>query len=115
MATAKPEQVVSFKAVKVTELPPAPARGGKASLKPAMQAFLSGLPDFGTYEMASSDADKGHPTNRVAQLREVAGDDYTIDTRTLESGKRYRIFATRLTDEQKAERAAKLAAEQAAS
>ena len=104
MATAKAAAptaaTVTFnKPVKVDALPPAPSRGGKASLKPAMLAWLQSLPNDGTYELVSSDSDKGHPTNRVAQMRELAGAEYTIDTRTLETGKRYRIFATRKAEQ----------------
>ena len=75
-----------------------------------MQAWLDSVPEGGTYELQSSDSDHGHPTNRVAQMRELAGTKFHIDTRTIETGKRYRIFATRLSAAEQAERAAKVQA-----
>lgn len=80
--------------VPVSELPPASKRGGRASNAPAYEAWLAQLAPGATYELASTDEDGAHPVNRVSQLRKVAGDGFKIDTRPVEPGKRYRIFAT---------------------
>lgn len=80
--------------VPVTEMPEAPRKGGRASNAPAMEAWLQQLQPGQTYELASLDEDGGHSVNRVTQLRKVAGEGFKIETRPIEPGKRYRIFAT---------------------
>lgn len=80
--------------IKVDELPPQTNRGGRQSNEPALQAWLAALEPGNTYELKSNDKDGGHPVSRVTQLRKLAGEGFKVETRALESGKRYRIFAT---------------------
>lgn len=80
--------------VPVSDLPPAPKKGGRSSNVPAFEAWLAQLAPGQTYELASIDEDGGHPVGRVSQIRKVAGDAFKIETRAIEVGKRYRIFAT---------------------
>lgn len=93
--------------VAVTELPPATARGGKQSNAPALLAWLNKVAaaNPGTYELASSEPDKAHPVSRGTQLRKLVEDSdngingITIETRSVVTGKRYRIFATKAAPE----------------
>lgn len=106
-------------AVSPADLPPATARGGRESNEPAMRTWLGKVQAAapGTYELASKDADKAHPTSRGTQLRALvnkpkdAPEDWTapypdvaIETRAVVTGKRYRIFATRTGEPAKAGR-----------
>ena len=82
--------------VPVTELPPVAARGGRQSNVPALTKWLEAIAPTGTFELASKDADGGHPVSRVTQLRKLAEPmGIKVDTRAIETGKRYRIYATR--------------------
>jgi hypothetical protein len=61
------------------------------------EKWLAQLAPGGTFELASADEDGGHPVNRVTQIRKVALASYPnvkVETRPIEPGKRYRIFAT---------------------
>lgn len=80
--------------IKREEMPKPAKRGGRASNVPAIEAFLASITSPGTYEMGSSDEDGGHPVNRVAQVKKVAGEKFKVETSPIESGKRYRIFVT---------------------
>lgn len=87
------------------ELPPAAARGGRASFQPAMLAWLEKVAAAapGTYELASSDEDGAHVVSRGTQLRKlVEAPDapesvrgLKVETRAVVSGKRYRVFVTK--------------------
>ena len=88
---------VTFTAVPISrEAMPKPAkRGGRASNVPAIETFLGSITEPNvTYEMGSADEDGGHPVNRVAQVRKLAGEKFKVETSPIESGKRYRIFIT---------------------
>lgn len=87
----------------VNELPPA-KRGGRASAEPALRTWLSKIPNGKTVQLGAGDSDGAHSTSRVSQLREIAGDDYAVETRSVEAGKRYLVFVTKLDAKQKAER-----------
>lgn len=101
--------------VAVTELPPPSARGGKPSSLPGLLAWLNkvnaGNP--GTYVLASKDADEAHPVQRGTQLRGLVADPannlngITIETRAVQSGKRYKIYATKPAPETPAKAGAK--------
>lgn len=81
----------------VTDLPEKSSRGGRQSNTPMYEKWLAQLQPGSTYEMASVDADGAHPVNRVTALRKVAAASFPevkIETRSVEAGKRYRIFAT---------------------
>lgn len=83
--------------VPVSELPPLATRGGRQSNEPALTAWLDAIAQTGTFELASKDEDGGHPVSRVTQLRKLAeAKQIKIDTRAIVTGKRYRIFATRI-------------------
>lgn len=80
--------------VYVDELPPG-GKSGRKSVSPALATWLAKIEPGKTAELPSTDPDvPGHPVSRVTQIRKVAGDAFAIETRTLEPGKRYRIFAT---------------------
>lgn len=84
--------------VPVTDLPPASKRGGRVSNDEAYATWLSQLQPGSTYELASTEDDQAHPVNRVTQIRKVVKErfpgQFKIDTRPVEPGKRYRIYAT---------------------
>lgn len=77
-----------------TQIPEATQRGGRTSNEPAIKEWLNQLVPGNTYELLSSDADGGHPVNRVTQIRKIAGEGFKVETRPIESGKRYRVFVT---------------------
>ena len=82
--------------IAVTELPPAAARGGRQSNEPALIAWLDKVPATGVYQLASTDKDGGHPVSRVTQLRKLAEPrGVMIQTRVIETGKRYFVYGTR--------------------
>lgn len=95
-ASKKGDAPVTFTAVAIdrTEMPQPAKRGGRASNVPAIEGFLASITAPGTYEMKSGDDDGGHPVNRIAQIRKVAGDRFKVETSPIESGKRYRVFVT---------------------
>lgn len=83
--------------VPVTELPPASPRGGRQSNEPAIKAWLDALPGPGTFELASTDEDGGHPISRkqtMVKLVKASYPNIRVDSRPIVPGKRYRIFAT---------------------
>lgn len=81
--------------IKREDMPKPSKRGGRASNVPAIEGFLTTVTEPNTtYEMGSADEDGGHPVNRVAQVKKVAGEKYKVETAPIESGKRYRIFVT---------------------
>lgn len=83
--------------VPVSELPPLATRGGRQSNEPALTSWLDAIGATGTFELASKDEDGGHPVSRVTQLRKLAEPkQIKIDTRAIVTGKRYRVFATRI-------------------
>lgn len=82
--------------VPVAELPPLAVKGGRQSNEPALTAWLDAVADKGTFELASKDEDGAHPVSRVTQIRKLAEPrNIKIDTRSVVTGKRYRIFATK--------------------
>lgn len=86
------------------ELPPAPERGGRASMRPALLAWLEKVATAGpgTYELKSTDDDGAHIVSRGTQLRNIINDaaapetvrGLKVETRAVVSGKRYRVFVT---------------------
>lgn len=92
---------MTFTAVVVDreEMPTPSKRGGRASNAPAIVEFLKTVTEPGvTVEMVSGDPDKGHPVNRVTQIRKIVKEDFAdslkVETAPIESGKRYRVFVT---------------------
>lgn len=85
---------MSFTAVPVADadMPVAAKKGGRQSNEPAIREFLAAVEPGNWYEMISGDDDKGHPVNRVTQIRKIAGDQFDVKTSVLETGKRYRVF-----------------------
>lgn len=97
VATTEKKGPMTFTAIPIKreDMPAKSKRGGRASNVPAIEAFLSSVTEPGaTYEMGSTDEDGGHPVNRVAQVKKVAGEKFKVETSPIESGKRYRIFVT---------------------
>lgn len=92
---------LTFTAVPIDRaaMPTASKRGGRASNAPAIVEFLKTITTPGvTVEMQSPDEDKGHPVNRVTQIRKIVKEDFAdslkVETAPIESGKRYRVFVT---------------------
>ena len=85
---------MTFTAVPIADadLPVAAKKGGRQSNEPAIREFLTSVQPGNWYEMLSADDDKGHPVNRVTQIRKIAGDQFDVKTSVLETGKRYRVF-----------------------
>lgn len=79
--------------VYVDELPPVTGRG-RTGAGPALAAWLAKVEPGKTAELPSTDPDGGHPISRLNAIRKVAGESFKIDSRPVEAGKRYRIFAT---------------------
>lgn len=94
---AKKKGPMTFTAIPINreDMPKPSKRGGRASNVPAIEQFLTTVTEPNlTYEMGSIDEDGGHPVNRVAQVKKVAGEKFKVETAPIESGKRYRIFVT---------------------
>jgi len=86
--------------IPVADMPPKSTRGGRQSNAPMYEKWLAQLVPGQTFELGSVDPDGGHPAGRVTAIRKVALAAYPnvkIETRPIEAGKRYRIFATVLT------------------
>lgn len=85
---------MTFTAVPIADadMPVAAKKGGRTSNEPAIREFLAGVQPGNWYEMVSGDDDKGHPVNRVTQIRKIAGEEFTVKTDPIETGKRYRVF-----------------------
>ncbi|MET0466484.1 MAG: hypothetical protein ABW007_25220 [Chitinophagaceae bacterium] len=94
ITTAKGKTTMTFTAVPVSDadMPVAAKKGGRQSNEPAIREFLSNVEPGNWYEMISGDDDKGHPVNRVTQIRKIAADQFDVKTAVLETGKRYRVF-----------------------
>lgn len=87
---------MSFTAVPIadTDMPATARKGGRASNVPAIQEFLSSVQPGSWYQMLSEDDDKGHPVNRVTQIRKLITDTGGFDMKTsaIETGKRYHVY-----------------------
>lgn len=87
---------MTFTAVPIADadMPAAAKRGGRQSNEPAIRAFLNTVQPGAWYQMLSEDDDKGHPVNRVTQVRKIITDTGGFDLKTsaIESGKRYHVF-----------------------
>jgi len=87
----------------IDELPPA-ASPGRASVKPAIVAWLNQIPAGKTAELASKDEDGAHSFSRANQVRKIGKEmGFEILTRPVKAGKRYRVFATNKNTEAAAE------------
>jgi len=89
--------------VKVAERPPSPTRGGRQSLRPAYEKWLTQLEPGAEFEMASKDEDGAHAISRLNTLRKVAKElneadgatmKYKVDAVPVVANKRYRIFGS---------------------
>jgi hypothetical protein len=91
---AKGSKTMTFTAVPIadTDMPVAAKKGGRQSNEPAIREFLANVQPGNWYEMISGDDDKGHPVNRVTQIRKITGEEFDVKTSALETGKRYRVF-----------------------
>lgn len=87
---------MTFTAVPVSDadMPAAAKRGGRQSNEPAIREFLTTVAPGGWNQMLSTDDDKGHPVNRVTQIRKIIGETGGFDMKTsaIESGKRYHVY-----------------------
>lgn len=87
---------MTFTAVPVAEneMPTTARRGGRQSNLPAIKGFLDSIEPGSWYQMVSADDDKGHPVNRVTQIRKLIKETGGFDIRTdaIESGKRYQVY-----------------------
>lgn len=87
---------MTFTAVPVAEsdMPAAAKRGGRQSNVPAIKAFLDAIEPGNWYQMLSADDDKGHPVNRVTQIRKLVQESGGFDLKTsaIETGKRYHVY-----------------------
>lgn len=94
ITNAKGAKPMTFTAVPVADadMPVAAKKGGRQSNEPAIREFLASVQPGNWYEMISGDDDKGHPVNRVTQIRKIVGDEFDVKTSALETGKRYRVF-----------------------
>lgn len=87
---------MTFTAVPVADadMPATARKGGRQSNEPAIREFLGSIPPGTWVQMLSADDDKGHPVNRVTQIRKIITESGGFDMRTdaIESGKRYNVF-----------------------
>ena len=87
---------MTFTAVPVADndLPATARKGGRQSNLPAIRSFLESIEPGSWYQMISADDDKGHPVNRVTQIRKLIKEEGGFDMRTdpIASGKRYQVY-----------------------